>query len=84
VPKRHSAACAAHPLLRAARSPIRGIVQRARLYQIATELQRDWARTETYDATTGLARTFCGAYDLGLIYAKTMLGAHAGEAGAAA
>jgi nicotinamidase-related amidase len=52
--------------------------------QYLLELQRDWARAETYDATTGLAKTFGGAYGLGLIYAKTMLGAHAGEAGIAA
>jgi nicotinamidase-related amidase len=52
--------------------------------QYLLELQRDWARTETYDATTGLARTFGGAYGLGVIYAKTMLGPHASEAGIAA
>jgi nicotinamidase-related amidase len=52
--------------------------------QYLLELQRDWARTETYDATTGLARTFGGAYGVGIIYAKTMLGAHASEAGKAA
>lgn len=52
--------------------------------QYLLELQRDWARTETYDATTGVARTFGGAYGLGLIYAKTMLGEHASEAGIAA
>jgi nicotinamidase-related amidase len=49
--------------------------------QYLLELQRDWARTETYDATTGLAKTFGGAYGLGIIYAKTMLGPHASEAG---
>ena len=52
--------------------------------QYLLELQRDWARTETYDATTGLAKTFGGAYGLGIIYAKTMLGPHASEAGKAA
>ena len=46
--------------------------------QYLLELQRDWARPETYDATTGLARTFGGAYGLGLIYAKAMFGAHEG------
>jgi nicotinamidase-related amidase len=51
--------------------------------QYLLELQRDWARTEAYEATTGLARTFGGAYGLGLIYAATMLGPHASEAGAA-
>jgi hypothetical protein len=44
--------------------------------QYLLELQRDWARTETYGAT-GLAKTFGGAYCLGVIYAKTMLGPHA-------
>jgi nicotinamidase-related amidase len=52
--------------------------------QYLLELQRDWARGETYEATTGLARMFGGAYGLGLIYAKTMLGPHAGEGGMAA
>jgi nicotinamidase-related amidase len=52
--------------------------------QYLLELQRDWARSATYEATTGLARTFGGAYGLGLIYAKAMLGPHASEASAAA
>jgi nicotinamidase-related amidase len=51
--------------------------------QYLLELQRDWARGETYAATTGLARTFGGAYGLGLIYANTMLGGHASEGVAA-
>jgi nicotinamidase-related amidase len=41
--------------------------------QYLLELQRDWARSDTYGATTDLARTFGGAYGLGLIYAHTML-----------
>lgn len=52
--------------------------------QYLLELQRDWARSETYDATTGLARRRGGAYGIGLQYAKTMLGEHASEAGATA
>jgi nicotinamidase-related amidase len=52
--------------------------------QYLLELQRDWARTETYDATTGVAREFGGAYGIGITYAKTMLGPHASEAGKAA
>jgi nicotinamidase-related amidase len=52
--------------------------------QYLLELQRDWARSETYEATTGLAKTFGGAYGLGLIYANAMLGPHASEAGKAA
>ncbi|GIL38956.1 hydrolase [Roseiterribacter gracilis] len=43
--------------------------------QYLLELQRDWARTETYDATTGVAKLYGGAYGLGIIYAKTMFGA---------
>jgi nicotinamidase-related amidase len=48
--------------------------------QYLLELQRDWARSETYDAVTGAAKVLGGAYGLGLIYAKTMLGEHASEA----
>ncbi len=46
--------------------------------QYLLELQRDWARTETYDLTTRIAKKFGGAYGLGLIYAKTMFGAYEG------
>src|SRR6266699_1573435 len=46
--------------------------------QYLLELQRDWAQAETYEATTGLAKTFGGAYGLGIIYATTMFGAHEG------
>ncbi|MGA0611746.1 hydrolase [Caldimonas sp. KR1-144] len=46
--------------------------------QYMLELQRDWARTETYDMTTGIAKKYGGAYGLGIIYAKTMFGAHEG------
>lgn len=49
--------------------------------QYLLELQRDWARAETYDAVTGVAKDLGGSYGLGLIYAKTMLGEHASEAG---
>ncbi|HZC55402.1 MAG TPA: hydrolase [Xanthobacteraceae bacterium] len=49
--------------------------------QYLLELQRDWARSETYQATTGVARMFGGAYGLGIIYAGAMLGPHAGEGG---
>jgi len=47
--------------------------------QYLLELQRDWARTETYDFTTGVAKKFGGAYGLGIIYAKTMFGASEGH-----
>jgi nicotinamidase-related amidase len=46
--------------------------------QYMLELQRDWARAETYDLTTGIAKKFGGAYGLGIIYAKSMFGAHEG------
>lgn len=49
--------------------------------QYLLELQRDWARGETYDAVVDVAKDLGGAYGLGLIYAKTMLGEHASEAG---
>jgi nicotinamidase-related amidase len=47
--------------------------------QYLLELQRDWARGTTYELTTGIAKRFGGAYGLGLIYAKTMLGASEGH-----
>ncbi|UYY59973.1 hydrolase [Sphingomonas sp. S2-65] len=43
--------------------------------QYLLELQRDWARTETYDSTTGIAKKWGGAYGLGISYAKMMFGA---------
>ncbi|WP_342629651.1 hydrolase [Nguyenibacter vanlangensis] len=46
--------------------------------QYLLELQRDWARTDTYEATTGVAKKYGGAYGLGVTYAKTMFGAHEG------
>jgi hypothetical protein len=46
--------------------------------QYLLELQRDWARSETYEMTTGVAKKFGGAYGLGIIYAKTMFSAHEG------
>lgn len=47
--------------------------------QYLLELQRDWARGETYDATTGIAIDHSGAYGIGLLYARAMLGEHARE-----
>ncbi|WP_114943386.1 hydrolase [Microvirga calopogonii] len=47
--------------------------------QYLLELQRDWARAETYDMTTGIAKKYGGAYGLGIIYAKTMFGASEGD-----
>ncbi|MCU4178467.1 hydrolase [Bosea sp. BH3] len=47
--------------------------------QYLLELQRDWARTETYEMTTGIAKKVGGAYGLGITYAKTMFGASEGH-----
>jgi nicotinamidase-related amidase len=46
--------------------------------QYLLELQRDWARGETYNLTTGIARKHGGGYGLGITYAKTMFGASEG------
>jgi nicotinamidase-related amidase len=46
--------------------------------QYLLELQRDWARSDTYELTTGIAKRFGGSYGLGLIYAKTMFGVSEG------
>ncbi|MGN8081918.1 hydrolase [Variovorax sp. 22077] len=46
--------------------------------QYLLELQRDWARGETYELTTGIAKKVGGAYGLGVTYAKTMFSAHEG------
>ncbi len=40
--------------------------------QYLLELQRDWARVDTYDLTTGIARDHAGAYGIGITYAKAM------------
>jgi len=46
--------------------------------QYLLELQRDWARGETYELTTNIARLHGGGYGLGIQYAKTMFGASEG------
>jgi nicotinamidase-related amidase len=46
--------------------------------QYLLELQRDWARIDSYDSTTGIAKRWGGAYGLGVTYAKTMFGASEG------
>lgn len=43
------------------------------------ELQRDWARSETYESTTKIAREVGGAYGLGITYAKEMFNASEGH-----
>jgi len=47
--------------------------------QYLLELQRDWARGETYDETVKTSIANGGAYGLGLIYAKTMFNASEGH-----
>lgn len=41
---------------------------------VLLELQRDWARQETYDATLKVAVEHAGAYGIGIRYAKSTLG----------
>ena len=47
--------------------------------QYLLELQRDWARGETYNQTVATAIEHGGGYGLGLIYAKTMFGGSEGH-----
>jgi nicotinamidase-related amidase len=47
--------------------------------QYLLELQRDWARAETYGLTTGIARVNAGGYGLGIQYAKDMFGGEEGH-----
>jgi len=47
--------------------------------QYMLELQRDWARTDTYELTTGIAKKLGGSYGLGIVYAKSMFGASEGH-----
>ncbi|OWW21190.1 hydrolase [Noviherbaspirillum denitrificans] len=47
--------------------------------QYLLELQRDWARGETYNQTVQTSVQHGGAYGLGLIYAKTMFGGAEGH-----
>jgi len=47
--------------------------------QYLLELQRDWARGDTYELTTGIAKVNGGGYGLGLVYAKSMFGASEGH-----
>jgi nicotinamidase-related amidase len=47
--------------------------------QYLLEMQRDWARTETYESTIGIAKQWGGAYGLGVTYAKTMFAASEGD-----
>jgi nicotinamidase-related amidase len=44
--------------------------------QYLLELQRDWARTDTYNLTTGIVRKHAGAYGIGIAYARAVFGEH--------
>ncbi|MEM8771493.1 MAG: hydrolase [Pseudomonadota bacterium] len=46
--------------------------------QYLLELQRDWARSETYVATNEIVKEHGGAYGLGVLYAKEMFNASEG------
>lgn len=47
--------------------------------QYLLELQRDWARTESYVDVTNIAKEHAGGYGLGLIYATEMFNAKEGQ-----
>ena len=46
--------------------------------QVLLELQRDWARSESYGPVTDLVKAHGGAYGLGLYYAGDFIGGGAG------
>lgn len=41
--------------------------------QLLLEMQRDWARKDTYQATTDIVREHFGAYGMGIDYAASMI-----------
>ncbi|MEW2288447.1 hydrolase [Streptomyces sp. NPDC047841] len=45
--------------------------------QVLLELQRDWARSETYVPVTEVVKEHGGTYGLGLVYAQAFIGGHA-------
>ncbi|WP_327071794.1 hydrolase [Kitasatospora sp. NBC_01302] len=45
--------------------------------QVLLELQRDWARTETYLPVMDVVKEHAGAYGLGVVYAQSMINEHA-------
>src|SRR5262249_5544382 len=47
--------------------------------QYLLELQRDWARQETYEPVLAIAKQHGGAYGVGIRYAKFALGEHAAK-----
>ena len=64
--------CAMQRMIQAGARPMTSL-------QYLLELQRDWARGETYDQTVKTAIAHGGGYGLGLIYAKTMFNASEGH-----
>lgn len=48
--------------------------------QVMLELQRDWARTETYNGVMKIAKDHAGAYGIGIEYAGFALGKEAKKA----
>lgn len=46
--------------------------------QFLCELQRDWARQETYAPVMKLVKEHAGAYGIGVFYAEAMIGGHGG------
>lgn len=50
-------------------------------FQFMFELQRDWARGETYEGAMAILKAHSG-YGIGVRYAKEILGEHASEGGA--
>ncbi|MFF0624315.1 hydrolase [Streptomyces sp. NPDC004296] len=44
--------------------------------QVLLELQRDWARTETYPSVMDVVKEHAGAYGLGVVYAQAVIGDH--------
>lgn len=47
--------------------------------QVMCELQRDWARKETYAAVMKLIKEHAGAYGCGVFYAETMISGYGGK-----
>ncbi|MGW1545138.1 hydrolase [Streptomyces sp. NPDC002309] len=45
--------------------------------QVLLELQRDWARPETYEAVGAIVKEHDGSYGLGFVYAQKFIGAKA-------
>ncbi len=46
--------------------------------QVMCELQRDWARKETYNDVMKLIKEHAGAYGAGVFYVESMMGGHGG------